>query len=78
MKTELSFRLTGTHPYPEYAHFNFDDEVITVSDDRFSNDRAKWYWSSKLGCSQGYDTPEHAVKETCRRHGVTVLKLEKI
>ena len=76
MNAELSFRLTGSHPYPEYAHFNFDDEVITLQSCSF--DKGGWMWSSKLGCSKLYDTPEYAVRETCRRHGVTVLKLEKI
>lgn len=76
MKKELIFKLTGNHPYPEYERFNFNDELVSVSSSPY--DDGRWSWSSKLGCSQLYDTPEQAIRETCRRHGVTVLKLEKI
>ena len=76
MKPELYFNLTGSHPHPDYTHYNFDNEVITLSSDPYDNNQ--WMWISKLGCSQLYDTPEQAVKETCRRHGVVVLKLERV
>ena len=76
MKTELSFRLTASNPHPDYTRYTFDNEVITLSSSPY--DDCRWIWSSKLGCSQLYDTPEQAVKETCRRHGVVVLKLDQI
>ena len=76
MKIELSFRLTASNPHPDYTRYTFDNEVITLSSDPY--DDGRWIWSSKLGCSQLYDTPEQAVRETCRRHGVVVLKLEEL
>ena len=76
MKTELSFKLTASNPHPDYTQYTFDDEVITLSSS--PDDGGWWIWSSKLGCSQLYDTPEQAIMETCRRHGVVVLKLDQI
>jgi hypothetical protein len=76
----IQYKLTAKHSLPEYDRFNFDDEVIKIKTSPFFNEEEteKFYWSSKLGCSKDYDTPEECIRQTCFRHGVKVLKLERI
>ena len=79
MKEVIKYVLNAEHPSKEYEKYSFENEEIEVIKevDYFSKE-VSYYWSSKLGCSKNYSSPEECVKETCRRHGLHVNKLTRI